>query len=518
MKKTLLKLIFLLSFFIGNTQSLTLIDLGKNYKSTNFGPMLNHNNSVDGYYNFSTGKNLKKGKREFLIKIYDEDLNLVLQKKYIDSKRLKFIDAKYNQQHIMLSFFDAKEKQFKLIEVTKNGEQKETKIIQLEFKEYGHNNRMIKLNRFPELIPIENKGFAFKYFTKKKKTGYKIAFYPTNGGEKWTYESDVKSKHHEDIAIAGVSEKAISFYIISRKLASSRKFTITTSIVNTTTGKLILQSVNNKNAPKILTNTHFEKDYFVNTGEYFSSGKNILKDASSGIYFNKYDYTGKSLSKKEISWNNKVFGKFQKTENKKNRNYLYVHEIVKTENDNYYVIAEAYKKSASATGIVANVGLLAIAAASGGGVGVQLGSFTKLSITDSYFIKLDKNFNLVEMTTLTKGKSNFQSPSDFGSAQINAHVLKAYGAFDYSYTQKDPEKDRFYSIFVDYERIKKGKNKFALKSIIHNNGKLTEDKIYLSNGKITTSVYPAKKGYVLLFDYNKRKKTATLHLEKLNIE
>ena len=515
MNKILLSIAFVLTYVCTNAQTKTFTDLGDSYKTKNFGAMLNSNNAVDGYYNFCVGEKLKKKQREYLIKIYDQDINLVLKKKYVDSKHLILINGKYNGQQIMLCFLDTKEKQYKLIGFDREGNKKSTHVIPLNSKEFMYVDQGKK---YPELLAIKNSGFAFMHYTKEKKSGYKITFFPTNGStDKWTYGTDPKSKYHEHITFAGNSEYGISFYLFLKKTMLSKKLTIITKVINTKTGEAIFEQKEQEETPRLLSNTHFQNGFFVNTGEYFAKGNNPLKDASVGLYFNKYDYTGKLLSSKKTNWNNPVFGKFQVPNNKKNKNHLYIHDFIQTQSGEYYAISEEYKRSASAAG----VGLKALAIAgmtAGGGGSIGVGGTTKLTITDSHFIKFDKDFNLLEMKDFEKGKSYAFCPLDFGSAQINAHILNEYGYFDYSYTQTDKNKNRFYSMFIDFERTKGKKNKFALKAVIYNNGKLSEDKIYLSKGKVTTLVYPAKKGHVLLFDYNKKKETAEVHLEKLNIE
>ena len=87
-----------------------------------------------------------------------------------------------------------------------------------------------------------------------------------------------------------------------------------------------------------------------------------------------------------------------------------------------------------------------------------------------------------------KGKSRADSPTDFGSPQLNAHLLKAMGAFDFVNLQNDVVNDRFYANFVDYERLEGEDNKWAFVSIIQNEGKLTTDKIYLEKKKYLSKI------------------------------
>lgn len=93
-------------------------------------------------------------------------------------------------------------------------------------------------------------------------------------------------------------------------------------------------------------------------------------------------------------------------------------------------------------------------------------------------------------------------------------------AFDFEFLQMDPNRNRFYANYIDYVREGKHKGERAFKSIIYNDGELSEDKIYLKKDKRTLKfrIYPAKLGHVLIVEHNKKAKTIDLHLEKLNVE
>lgn len=508
--------ILLTSLFSLNAQTKTFSDL-VNYDVKNLGTMMGENNNVEGYYNFFEGEKLKKKKRQYIIQLLDENLNVIVKKNYIDSKYINLIAAKYNQQELMFCFYNTKEKQYKFVGFDKKGNQKEPYIIQLDNKDILTSQKMLKLGQKAEFLSIKDKGFVFKYFKKEKKMGYILDFIPTNGSEKWTYGTDPKSKANEYISFAGTSEKGISFYLFSRKSMLSNKITVSSKVINTTTGKLILNSKTADNKePILLSNTFFENDSFINVGEYFSDGEDVLKDESNGLIFSEYDYNGKLITSKKTSWNNPILGKFKKTNNKKNKNHLFFHEIIKTNTGEYYAITESYRRSASAAGITTNI-LSIAAAATGRGGGGMVGN-TKLTITDSYFIKLDKDYNLTSMDSFKKGKTYATCWNDFGSATINAQLANQLGNFDYLYSQKNDDKNRFYSLFTYKQIVKKGKDIPVVKSVTYNDGTFSEDVIKLKNGKTTSLVLPAKAQHVLLLDYNAKKKTMLLHLEKFNIE
>ena len=143
---------------------------------------------------------------------------------------------------------------------------------------------------------------------------------------------------------------------------------------------------------------------------------------------------------------------------------------------------------------------------------------TQISITNAVVFKFNSDFKLTAIKEFDKSISRAPSLSDFGSPQLNAHALKSFGDFDYMYTQVDRANDRFYSCFVDYEKIKGAKNRNAFKTIIYDEGELSEDKIYLEEGEKEFRVFPAKLGNVLLIEYNKKAKEIKLHLEKINIK
>lgn len=144
---------------------------------------------------------------------------------------------------------------------------------------------------------------------------------------------------------------------------------------------------------------------------------------------------------------------------------------------------------------------------------------TQLTIRDAYIFKFDKEFKLKNVEVFKKGTSRIQNLYDFGSPQLSAFEIKARGGFDYVYSQIDKKRDRFYANFIDYERhTKDTQARLVFKTIIYDDGSLSEDKIILKKRSINFRVLPGKLGYVLLLDYNKKRRQATMHLEKLNIK
>jgi len=506
MKKTsLLLLLCLANLTFAQTKKIEQVNT---FKIKNSGSILNKENNVDGYYFFYEMDKLKKGDREFAIKILDKNLTEVAQKTYIDNKNTFLMKSTFNNQQIMFAMANYKEKKISLLMFDKKAEQMPTIDIPLESKEVRYIQYLQQTGDFNIIFPVENRGFIFNKLEDNKKIGYSLKYYPTDGGKAWEYNSPEDSKEIVTINPIEANDKYVVAIEMARPGALSRKITIRTKILDINTGELLFQKEYSKESkPKLITNAFLDKDSnLLLMGEYFKEGDNIFDDKSLGLSTEVIDATGKTLHENFISWKDDV-AKMAKVDGNyvQDKGYIYFHNIVRTHNNEYYAIGEFYKRTASASGI-------AMAALGGGN------SVTQLTITNSVIFKFSPDFKLLGIQEFEKGKSRAPSLTDFGSPQLNAHALKSYGAFDYEYTQVDKANDRFYACFIDYERIKGEKNKNAFKTIIYDEGKLTEDKIYLESDSKDFRVLPAKIGNVLLLEYDKKLKSINLHLEKLNIK
>lgn len=485
----------------------------RNFSIKNAGAILDKNKDVDGYYFYYVVDKLKKGENEFAIQILDKNLNEVAKKSYVDNKNTFLMKSSFNNQAMMFALANYKEKEISLLTFDKQANQKETIKIPLEKKEIFYLQMAEKTGDFNVLFPVENKGFLFNKFEDNKKIGYSLKYYPTDGGKGWEFNSPEDSKEILAINPIEVNDKVVVALETSKPGLLSRKVTLRTKVIDITTGKLLFEKEYSKTSkPRLINNAFLDtNNNVVLMGEYFKEGDNIFSDKSLGLFTEVIDVSGKTLKEAFTSWKEDI-SKIFKTDKSfiEDKGYIYFHNVVKTDNNEYYAIGEFYKRTASAGGIA----FAALGALSG-----QVGgtSVTQLTITNSVVFKFNSDFKLTEIKEFEKGKSRAPSLSDFGSPQLNAHALKAYGAFDYEYTQLDKKNDRFYACFVDYERLKGEKNKNAFKTIIYDEGKLTEDKIYLESETKDFRPLPAKVGNVLLLEYDKKKKEISLHLEKLNI-
>lgn len=515
MKKisTLLLISFVANLTFAQTKKINEVNT---FKVKNSGAILNKEKDVDGYYFFYEIDKLKKGNREFAIQVLDKNLVEVAQKTYVDNKNTFLMKSSFNNQGIMFAMANFKEKKISLLSYDKKVNALPTIDIPLETKEIRYIQYMQQTGDFNIIFPVENKGFIFNKFEDNKKIGYSLKYYPTDGGNAWEYNSPEDSKEILAINPIEVNDKVIVALETSKSSLLSRKIALKTKVIDVNTGVLLYEKEYSKNSkPRLINNAFLDKDgNVVLMGEYFKEGDNIIDDKSLGLFTEVIDLSGKTLKENFTSWKEDV-SKIAKVSGNyiEDKGYIYFHNIARTKNNEYYAIGEFYKRTANAGGIALNA--LSLLAGGGGGASV-----TQLTITNSVVFKFNSDFKLIEIQEFEKGKSRAPSLSDFGSPQLNAHALKAYGAFDYEYTQLDKTNDRFYACFIDYERLKGEKNKNAFKTIICDNGQLSEDKIYLEsdNNNNDFRVLPAKVGNVLLLEYDKKLKEISIHLEKLNIK
>ena len=107
------------------------------------------------------------------------------------------------------------------------------------------------------------------------------------------------------------------------------------------------------------------------------------------------------------------------------------------------------------------------------------------------------------------------------SPSVLAQLIKQMGLFDYAFTSQDRLADRYFASYVDFDRSKNesGDRVGTYIGTITGNGKdkSTVDKNdVMTKGTTFFRAYPAKAGYVMLYEYRAKLKEITLRLEKVN--
>lgn len=510
MKKLLYVLLFVANFMV-SAQSKTIDNMVK-FKVKNTGAFLDDANDVDGYYFFYEVDKLNKEMREFALNILDKNLNDVALKKFEASKKTILVGSAFNNEAIMFSFFNKKEKTLTLKSFDKKAEAKEDVVITLDKKAARFINGSLRMGNLNSVLhPVKDKGFVLIIpVLEGRKVGYMMNFYPSNkNGKSWEYKFIPEDNAYHSVAPVALNKKYVVLVDVRAKgLSKIREFK--TIVLNTDTGEKLFENLYDENDPKLITNSFISEDGKIYVmGQYYEPKAKVAKAQSLGLYMEQFNEKGEVLSSSRVTWQGDVskFLPVKKNNKLKDIGFIYFHDIIKTQSGEYFAIGEQYRKTVSALGI-ANTIL-------GGGSNV-----TQLTIKDIYVFKFDNKFNLKNVEIFEKGISRIQNPFDFGSPQLSASIIKAIGGFDFVYSQRDRKRDRFYANFIDYERGEKSKNtksRLVFKTIIHDGGELSVDNVELPKKSRYFRVLPAKVGYVLLLEYDRKKKTSSLHLEKLNI-
>jgi hypothetical protein len=131
-------------------------------------------------------------------------------------------------------------------------------------------------------------------------------------------------------------------------------------------------------------------------------------------------------------------------------------------------------------------------------------------------LELNEKFELTNASIYEKNNNNFNlRGADFANPHTLALIAKAFGAFDYSYTQMGKNRAGFVSGYTDYERSKDYKG-LTFNAISYYDGKITTDKINLKTNASSLRLMPAKPGSVLIMEYFRKDKRLDLRLEKIN--
>lgn len=505
---TILALTFLLFSYSQNRTISNMV----NFKMENSGAIVNEENNIKGYYIFYEVDKINRKEREFAVNLIDQNLNELALKKFVATKNTLLIGSAFNNEYTMFTFLNTKEGKIILKTFDSSANQLEDIVLPYE-KKLARTVRMMSLSGTlgKVLFPIKNKGFILNLSIGVLDD--KLQFFPTNGTSKWEYYTPEDKKYVQSI-IPLYSENDYMVMVESKIRGIKAQFN--TVLININTGDKLFSIPYDENNPKLISNSFITpNDDIAILGQYYEPKAKIAKAQSLGLFVDVYNNQGDISFQNKMSWAKDINEKLPVINKSKfdKIGYIFFHDIIRTQSGDFYAIGEQYRKTVSAGGVASGILLGALG-------GVQTSGFTQLTIDDAFVFKFNENFELSEINIYDKGKSRVQNIFDFGSPQLNAFQIKAMGGFDYVYTQLDKSKDRFYANFIDYEREGEGKNRFAFKTIIYDEGELSEDKIYLPNKKtgIISRVLPGKLGHILILEYDKKEKRANLHLEKLNIK
>ncbi|MBK8494507.1 MAG: hypothetical protein IPL50_05385 [Chitinophagaceae bacterium] len=473
---------------------------------------------LKGYFTFYVSDKVDSKTNEYTVQIMDNNLNKIKDIKFEDDKAVQILESSYNGQSIMFLFYNKREKTLEYRAYNFEG-----KMISTYTKELTNRSKMLLEQTYGQksdegqneaLFSVQDQGYVTVYPVKEGKYfTYEVNFFFTDRRKQWSFEAAEEQDDKWATAMfLGSTDSLVIFEVIKQKRLMGGVPHSWLLGLNIYTGKKVFEvsteAEDYKFYPMNISPIRGSSDFLL-MGTYYEPDGKVMKDASLGLAAWVFNPQGKAVSKKYNSWDGDI-SKYIATD-KKGRvadlGYVYFHKILQTADGNFFAIGEGYKKVASGLGIataILNRGSGSVATA-------------KLKITDLVTFKFNDKFEIKDAKIYDKNSNSqeMQSGAEYSSPHTMAVMAKAWGFFDYDFTQTNKEHTRFSVCYSDYVRDKDFKGK-TFNSITYNEGKMTTDKIELTSKAKWLRVFPAKTGSVMIMEYFKKDKRLEMRLEKLN--
>jgi hypothetical protein len=473
---------------------------------------------LKGYFTFYVSDKVDSKTNEYTVQIMDMNLNKIKDIKFEDDKSIEILESSYNGQSIMFLFYNKKEKSLEYRAYGFDG-----KILSTYTKELTNRSKALLEQTYGSkgdegqneaLFSVGNTGYVTVYPVKEGKYyTYEVNLFFTDRRKQWSYEAAEEQEDKWATAMyLGNTDSLVIFEVIKQKRLMGGSPHSWLLGLNIYTGKKVFEvsteAEDYKFYPMNISPIRGSSDFLL-MGTYYEPDGKVMKDASLGLAAWVFNPQGKVVTKKYNSWETEI-GKYISTD-KKGRvadlGYVYFHKILQTADGNFFAIGEGYKKVASTLGIataILNRGSGSVATA-------------KLKITDIVTFKFNDKFEIKDAKIYDKNSNSqeMKSGAEFSSPHTMAVMARAWGFFDYDFTQTNKEHSRFSVCYSDYVRTSDFKGK-TFNSITYDDGKMSQDKIELSSKAKWLRVFQAKTGSVMIMEYFKKEKRLEMRLEKLN--
>jgi len=512
-----LSLSILMCILVAASFAQNKLSIDKVYKVTlrNSGTII-ENEQIKGYYFLYMSDKVDKHTNQYTLQIVDENLNKIKDIKFTDSKDIVLLESSFNGASLGFLFYNDKENTLDYRLYNMDGKQSYTYSKVLDKKSEQWFKMQMKMSSSEEsenknVFDIPSKGYiSVTPLRENKNYTYDVTFYASDKRRSWTY-NPVEDGKFAAAQYLGANDSVALIEVLSKEKLMSKDMETTIVGINLSNGRKAFEVRNTDGKyqllPMNISRLRNSNDFLV-VGLYYDGGDKIMKDKSDGLGIWLMDNKGKVVKSKYVSWD-KDLAKYLKMDQKgriSDLGYLYIHRIMQTDDGKVFAIGEGYKKVADGVGIALNVLTQSYSA-----------GVTKLKITDMLMLEMSPNFDLTNAQIYEKNNNSFSlnTGSDFSSPHTLAMAAKAFGAFDYTYTQMGSGNASFSSAYTDYEKSK-GYKGMVFHSISYYDGKISNDKINLKTDATNLVVLPAKPGSVLLIEYFKKDKRLDLRMEKLN--
>ncbi len=481
------------------------------------------NNKLVGYFIFFTKENVDRNNTAYEIEMFDDNYNPSSNFEIVRPKNSILLEMVYNGSVFMLHFYDSKTG-YEFVTFDRNGEVKGSKSIGKEsISKWDLNKVLTNLQSETENIsiyPNGDKGFIRSTFTKYKNIGYEIVAYDNEANEVWSYKSDESSPMLEMVEINDVSANYLTATVTKKKNLTTREMSNYLLLLNLTDGSQIAEISMGDDASGLRSLmksfVNESKKNITIVGEYYKPYDDIIKDKSQGLYMQEISLTGEDLGITNFAWKGDIdqFISLTDEDGKKERPfYAFFHDVIISKNGHIFLIGEQFLKQVSAGGIAMNVAANALG-------GTTNASAFEMLLGDMIVVEFDASKNLVDFKMVEKKRTKVILPAGMGvyGSTTLGYYIKSMGAFDYSFTSRNKEKDFYDVIYIDGNRREdeqSAKSDLMVGVISIKGGKVTESRIPIFCESKNWWIQPGKPGYISVSEYYKKEKKINMRLEKL---
>ncbi len=492
----------------------------------NSGPII-QNNQVRGYYFFYNLEKKDKNRNTYLLSVYDENLREINSVNIVRPSTYLLVDGAFNGDAFAFLFYDTHASITELVAYDQTLKQlgASLKVIKNKIAQSSYASLATTAASQAYLLPVSNKGFLYYGIKEGKHQHYDVSFYDNTMQLIWSEQSLATVKGVEIANEAFQSDEYIGSLIFKKKKTNDTNIETDLMIQNAADGKVLFRRPMLTDKYSIsYSNVFFDQDKktFVVFGEYFDKKDKELKAQSLGFIYLTLDMNGEIVDEKINSWANEISrvtpinekGKFDGS----NTNVL-IHDIIRMDDGQIFVIGEQYKKAASAGGIAANILTIAAGAAMGGYYGGSSVSTVQLNIYNMVVFQFNSDYTINKVHIFEKDKNVVQLPGGIGysPSKMLSYYAKAVGGFDYNFSQISSDKSTFIVTYINYDRQKGEQARNLLGAIVYTPEKVfVVDKMPLNRRSTEYYVYRGKEGYVLITEYFKKEKRIDSRLEKIN--
>jgi hypothetical protein len=521
--KKIKSLLFVLSvLFVSQSIAQSTINNVRGLSTRNSKGTILENKKIVGYYFFYFKDRADKKNNAYEIAIFDDNYNKVSSFEIVRPAKTALVEMVFNGKVFMLHFFDKKGYEF--VTFDKSGKQTGSSfIVKKEISKFDLlkvSNNIKTATDNVSIFPNGEDGFIRSTFNKNKKTGYEIVAYDNDAKVMWRYGSKIDSPVYEFSDIVDVSENVVCISVTKKKSQLTKEINMFCLLLSADSGQKLAELELGNDAKgrqsllKAFINTAEQKVVLI--GEYFAPKDDIIKDKSVGLFLRELTLEGEELKTNNYSWKVDV-AKFKQDnlddEDKKDAEKsfrIFFHDVVYTKEGHLFLIGEQFKKQVSAGGVAMKV--LA-------GNDANVSSF-EIRVANMVVVEFDKDKKMVDFDLIQKRKSSVLLPAGFGysSTQVLGYYVKSQGQFDYSFTSRDAEKDKFAVVYNDLDRkeTKGSERSDLILGVMSISGtERKNERIPINSEFRSFWIQAAKPGYIAIGEYDRKNKKVIFRMEQV---